>query len=75
MSNNRISNLRHSANIRSVFEPLRRMSGYVTLHYCKTLNICGNKLSRFNDNDVLAYFNFGGHDLPWLQIDSKENLM
>ena len=39
--------------------------------YCKTLNICGIKFCRFNKNNILAYFNFGGHDIPWLQIVKK----
>ena len=39
--------------------------------YCKTLNICGIKFSRFNENNILEYFNFGGHDIPWLQIVKK----
>ena len=41
------------------------------LAYCKTLNVCGIKFSRFNENDILAYFNFGGHDIPWLQMVKK----
>ena len=36
--------------------------------YCKTLNICGTKLSRLTENDILTHFNFGGHDIQWLQI-------
>ena len=38
---------------------------------CKTFYICGIKFSRFNKNDILAYFNFGGHDIPWLQMVKK----
>ena len=34
----------------------------------KTLNICDIKISRFNENDILAHFNF---DIPWLQIVKK----
>ena len=30
--------------------------------YCKTLNICGIKLLWSNENELLAYFNFGVHD-------------
>ena len=37
----------------------------------KTLNICGIKFSRFNENDILVYFNFVGHDIPWFQIVKK----
>ena len=32
------------------------------------LNICGFKISRLNENDILALINFGGQDIPWLQI-------
>ena len=33
---------------------------------------CKSAVSNFRgDNDILAYFNFGGHDLPWLQIVKK----
>ena len=39
--------------------------------YCETLHICGIKFSRFSENDILVYFNFGGHDIPWLQIVKK----
>ena len=39
--------------------------------YCKTLNICGIRFSRSNENNILAYFKFGGHDIPWLQIVKK----
>ena len=31
--------------------------------FCKTINICGINFLRFNDNDILTYFNFGCHDL------------
>ena len=44
---------------------------FVKVHkseYCKTLNICGIKLLPSNENDILAYLNFGCHDLPWFQI-------
>ena len=27
--------------------------------------------SRFNENDILAIFNFGGHNISWLQIVRK----
>ena len=39
--------------------------------YCKTLNICGIKFSRFNENDILPHFNFGGHGISWLQMVKK----
>ena len=42
--------------------------------YCrKTLNICSSQtaISRFNENDILAYFDFDGYDTSWLQIKSK----
>ena len=42
-----------------------------SLVFYKTLNICGIKISRFNENDILAHFNFGNHDIPWLQIVKK----
>ena len=32
----------------------------------KTLYITGVKISRFNEKDVLAHFNSGDHDIPWL---------
>ena len=35
--------------------------------YCKTLTICGIKILRFIENDILTKNNFGIHD--------KENLM
>ena len=35
------------------------------------VNICGNKFSWLNENDILGYFNFGGHDISWLQIVNK----
>ena len=38
---------------------------------CKTLNISGIKFSRFNTNAILAYFNFCGHGIPWLQMVKK----
>ena len=37
--------------------------------FCKTLSICGIKFSPLNENDILAYFNFGGAP------DGKVNLM
>ena len=39
--------------------------------YCKTLNICGIRFSRFTENDILAHFNFGIHDISWIQIVKK----
>ena len=42
--------------------------------YCKTLNICGIKISRFNKNEILAYFNFGGYDTLMVP-DNKANLI
>ena len=39
--------------------------------YCKSLNICGSKFSRFVGNDILAHFNFGSHDMPLLQRIKK----
>ena len=54
-----------------LMSPVVNASMLILVLYCKTLYICGIKFSRFNDNDVLAYFNFGGHDLPWLQIVKK----
>ena len=30
-------------------------------------NFCGVKISRFNENDILAHLNVGVHDNPWLQ--------
>ena len=41
------------------------------LSYCKTLYICRTKFSRFNENDILAYFNFGGHVIPSHRGDSN----
>ena len=38
------------------------------------LNICGIKFSRFTENDILAHFNFGVHDIPWLQIEKKSGV-
>ena len=40
--------------------------------YCKTLNICSIKFSRISENDILACFNFGGHDIPCLQTVKKK---
>ena len=39
--------------------------------YCKTFNIWGIKFSQFNENDIMAYFNFGDDDIPWLQMVKK----
>ena len=44
---------------------------YKEKDYCKTLNICGIKFSLCTENDILAHFNFGVHDTPWLQIVKK----
>ena len=33
----------------------------------KILDICGIKCSRFSENDIMTNFNFGVHDIPWLQ--------
>ena len=41
------------------------------LYCCKRLTICGIKISRFNENDVLVHSNFGVHDITWLQIVKK----
>ena len=40
-------------------------------NYCKALNICGIKFSRFNENDVRAHFNFGVYNLLWLYVVKK----
>ena len=42
--------------------------------YCKMLNIRGIKFSRFNENNILAYFNFDGHDIPWFQMVKKSDV-
>ena len=34
----------------------------VDVYYCKTINICSIKFSRFTKNDILAHINFGVHD-------------
>ena len=39
--------------------------------YCKTLNIRSVKFLRFNENDILAHFNFGVHVIPWLKKVKK----
>ena len=44
---------------------------HVQQHYCQTLNICGIKFSRVNGNDILGYFNFYDHDIPWLLMVKK----
>ena len=36
--------------------------------YCKTRYIRGIKISRFNKIVILAHFNFGLDEIPWLQI-------
>ena len=40
--------------------------------YCKTLNICGIKFSRFNENDILAYLILA---VMIYHGSSKDNLM
>ena len=32
--------------------------------YCETLNICCIKFSWSSENEILAHFNFGVHDIP-----------
>ena len=32
-----------------------------------TFNFCGIKISRFNENNLLAHLNFGFHDITGLQ--------
>ena len=39
--------------------------------YCKTLNICSINILQFNQNDILAPFNFGGYDTPQLRLLKK----
>ena len=39
--------------------------------YCKTLIICDSKFSQFSESNMLAHFNFGVHDIPWLQKVKK----
>ena len=41
---------------------LRKSRG--VLRYCKTHNICGIKFPRFSENNMLAYFKFGSHNIP-----------
>ena len=53
----------------STGKPLR--SSKCASDYCKTLNIRGVKFLRFNENNILAHFNFGVHDNPWLKIVKK----
>ena len=43
--------------------------------YRKTLNVCGIKISRCTENDILAQISFGVQEIPWPQIIIKENLM
>ena len=43
----------------------------VSICYCKMLNICGIKISRFYENGILAQINFGVHDIMWLQVIKK----
>ena len=42
--------------------------------YCKTLNICGIIFLQFIENDILAYFNFVIHDIPWLKMPVVKKL-
>ena len=42
-----------------------------SFEYCKTLNICVNKLSRLSKNDILVHFYFDGKDIQWLQVVKK----
>ena len=51
-----------------------RGASHEFVRYCKTLNICGIKISRFNKYEILAQFNFGVHDLPWFQFDVNCNI-
>ena len=49
------------------------MNSGLTSHYCKTLNICGIKFLRFNENVKMANLNFGGYDT--IVQYSKENMV
>ena len=37
--------------------------------------ICGIKILRFNENDILVQINFGVQDILWLSLHSEEKLM
>ena len=39
--------------------------------YCTTLNIRGVNFLRYFENDKLAHFNFGVHDIPWIKVVKK----
>ena len=43
----------------------------------KTSNtfICGIKILRFNENDILVQINFGVQNILWLYVHSEEKLM
>ena len=51
--------------------PIVKTAEKNTKVYCKTLNICGIKLSLFTENDILVHFHFGIHYIIWLQIIKK----
>ena len=36
--------------------------GNIEFIYCNTLNVCGNKISRFNENNILVEINLGGRE-------------
>ena len=36
--------------------------GNIEYIYCDTLNVCGNKISRFNENNILVEINLGGRE-------------
>ena len=46
------------------------LAGKHCVVYCETLNILGVKFLCFNENDIIAHFNFGIHIL-WLKIVKK----
>lgn len=39
------------------------LKGKTLVLYCKTLNICSVNISQLNQNGILAYINFGAHDI------------
>ena len=47
------------------------MSVTLNLVYPKTLNIRCVKILQFNENDILAHFNFGAHDILCLKTVKK----
>ena len=61
----------HVQHMHTVLTGSAAHSVHLILLYCKTLNIHGVKFSRFNENDILAHFNFGVHDIVWLKIVKK----